>query len=340
MRRFGVPLSALTTMKVGGPARVLADVGSVSEIVEVLEFAKSEQLSVSIMGGGSNTLASDIGFPGIILRSSDARVEFDESSSAVRACAGVPWDAFVAMCVARGYFGLENLSGIPGTVGASPIQNIGAYGKEVGEMITRVEAFDLRQRKIVTLDGEECEFAYRDSVFKRRSELFILSVTFQLFREASPDIHYRDLAEWFSGRSIKKPTPIEVRDAVLAIRARKFPDLRTHGTAGSFFKNPIVPKVVADKLALRFPQMPRYPTQGDSFKLSAAWLIDKVAGLRGARDGNVGSWEGQALVLVNYGGATSADVDAFADRVARAVKDVSGITLEREVTAIHAIDLS
>lgn len=340
MEKICVPLSTLTTMKVGGPVRILADVVSVKDVLRVLERAHAEHLPVAILGAGSNTLADDTGFPGIVLRSRDERIEFDDEHGQVIVGSGTLWDALVTLCVERGYIGFENLSGIPGTVGAAPIQNIGAYGKEVGEMIRWVEVFDLHKRCVVRFEAKECAFTYRESVFKRHPEFFILRVAFALTRHGEIDIAYRDLAQWFTEHPDAMPTPQTVREAVLAIRSAKFPDLKTHGTAGSFFKNPIVSVSVAAALLKKFPEMPRYPAGEGTVKLSAAWLIDKVAGMRGARVGDVGSWHAQALVLVNYGKATSKEVSMFAERIVAAVEDASGVVLEREVVPLRAIDIA
>lgn len=336
-RKHDVPLSELTTMKVGGPARYLFDADSISEIETALEVTAHESIPIAILGGGSNILADDAGFTGVLLRSADTRIAFDDRSSLVVAGAGASWDAFVAACLERGYSGLENLSGIPGTVGASPIQNIGAYGKEAGESIEWVEAYDLFERRVVRLNRNACAFGYRESIFKRRPELFIIRVAFTLERTTLGDIRYKDLAAWFSEKSTIAPTPQAIREAVLDIRGRKFPDLKRYGTAGSFFKNPIVPRSVADQLRERFPEAPLFPVNDGTFKASAAWLIDHAAHMRGAREKDVGSWEGQALVLVNYGKATAREVSEFADDIARVVFDACGIRLEREVVPLRII---
>jgi UDP-N-acetylmuramate dehydrogenase len=339
-RKHDVPLSELTTMRVGGPAKYLFDVDAISDINIALETSAHEKIPIAILGGGSNILPEDTGFAGVLLRSADTRIEYDERSNLVVVGAGASWDAFVAAYLERGYSGLENLSGIPGTVGASPVQNIGAYGKEVGESIKWVEAYDLFERRVVCLERNACAFGYRESIFKRRPEFFIMRVAFMLEKKTLGDIRYKDLSAWFSQKPTIVPTPLAIREAVLDIRGRKFPDLTRYGTAGSFFKNPIVPRSVANRLRERFPEAPLFPMNDGTFKTSAAWLIDHAAHMRGSRDGDVGSWERQALVLVNYGKATAQEVSEFADDVALAVWSACGIRLEREVVPLTPIEYS
>jgi UDP-N-acetylmuramate dehydrogenase len=335
-----VPLALLTTMKVGGPARFVAEVLDHADFHEALAFAQQWNLPFAYIGNGCNVLAQDQGFPGVLIKSSDNSIDWgDGAHEPIVVGAGVNWDSLVAAWVARGLPGMENLSGIPGSVGASPVQNIGAYGREVREFIQWVEAFDAESGKCVHLDASACKFGYRDSIFKRRPKLFIARVAFGLSQNFTPDIRYRDLSAWFEERGVSRPTGMEIRDAVLAIRAKKFPDLSSVGTAGSFFKNPIVSSALAEELQRRFPGIPVYPIAARKAKLSAAWLIDHVAGMRGERDGDVGCWKEQALVVVNYGRATAQDISMFADRIARVIQHEVGVALEREVVDVCPLTL-
>jgi UDP-N-acetylmuramate dehydrogenase len=336
-RRANVPLSELTTMKVGGPASFLVDIDKTDEIGEAIDFARRNQLPIFVLGGGSNVIAADGGFPGVVLRMRTAEIEWreeEDGTSLLIADAGVEWDELVSRCVERGVSGMENLSGIPGSVGASPVQNIGAYGKEVKDFIRWVETFDMRTGELVILNASQCAFAYRESVFKHRTELIVTRVAFELRFDSKVDIRYKDLAEAFAGHGDASPTAKEMRDAVLAVRAKKFPDLNRFGTAGSFFKNPIISNAKAEELRSVYPELPVYPAGERLSKISAAWIIDHIANMKGVREGDIGTWDSQALVLVNYGNASSAAVDGFARKIVSRVDELIGIRLEREVVAI------
>ena len=237
-------------------------------------------------------------------------------------------------CVERGLWGAENLSLIPGSVGASPVQNIGAYGAEAKDIIYRVHYFDTKECKHFTLSNAECRFAYRESIFKQelKGRAIITSVEFKLSKHPAPNLGYGDLAAEVEARG--GATLINIREAVCDIRRRKLPDTSKIGNAGSFFKNPVVDKSVADKLKASHEDMPIYPTADpNKCKLAAGWLIDR-AGLKGARRGNVGVHERQALVLVNFGGATGADVINLAHEVQKTVYETFGIWIEAEVNIL------
>lgn len=326
-------LTPYTTFKVGGEAECLAEVTTLAELKEVLAWAQQEQLSVTILGGGSNVVVPDSGLSGLTIIMHIAGFEFVEEGAGIKvtAGAGMSWDAFVARCVEAGWWGVENLSGIPGTVGATPIQNVGAYGVEVQDVIESVATIhkDTLAEKIFST--EECQFAYRDSFFKSvAGQGYIVTVvTFRLQKNGAPKLQYKDLDKYFE--DYKNPTLADIRTAVLEIRAAKFPDLTKVGTAGSFFKNPVVRPEIFATLGQKFPDLPGHETDG-GIKLSAAWLIDKVAGYRGVRKGAMGTHDKQALVMVNYGGATAHDVWDFSEEIIAAVKTKTDITLEREVT--------
>jgi UDP-N-acetylmuramate dehydrogenase len=261
------------------------------------------------------------------------RMNVSDAETYLRASAGENWDDFVAWIVGKGYGGLENLSLIPGTVGAAPVQNIGAYGVEVGNLIESVEVFDVKEGVFKTFSKEECGFSYRDSMFKHeKGRYVIISVLFKLKKDAEPDISYKDLVELFKNKH--NPSIYEVREAVIAIRTAKLPDLKKVGTAGSFFKNPIISKEKYSELKEKYPELPNFSEADSRVKVPLAWIIDKVCGLKGKRWGKAGIHETQALVIVNHGGATCEEVEKVAREVEKMVKEKTGIDIEREVIMV------
>ncbi len=338
-----VPLAPFSTWRIGGKAAVFMRATSTSDLKEAEKYVRDTGNALSVLGGGSNTLFGDKGFDGLVLKIEIPGIDWKEDQGSVVAVvgAGVSWDEFVAEMVSNNLCGLENLSGIPGTVGASPIQNIGAYGKEVASTIEWVEVFDRVTKKVRRVDPRECRFGYRESVFKRAigSSLIITRVAFRLSQKFSPSLGYADLKEYFS-HAKSEPTLQEVRDAILAIRAKKFPSLYTPtplGTAGSFFKNPIIDASRGEALKRRYPDLPTFPTANGGVKVSAAWLIDRVAGLKGYREGGVRAFEHQALVIVAEGHASASDVIAFAKTIMNTVKEKTDIELEPEVRFVGCV---
>ncbi len=288
-----------------------------------------------VLGGGNNILVTR-DFEGTLLTPAGRAIELlgeAEGRVHLRAEAGVEWDDLVAWAVERGLWGLENLSLIPGTVGAAPVQNIGAYGAEAKDTIEAVEMFCTQTGNTLILDAAHCGFGYRDSVFKRelRGRVVITAVRFSLGRTPRPRLGYGDLereTETRGGATLRN-----IREAVCAIRRSKLPDPAVTGNAGSFFKNPVVDAPTAERLLAQWPEMPHYPAAAGGVKLAAGWLIDR-AGMKGLTEGRVGVHERQALVLVNRGGATGAEVIAFARRVQQAVLDRFGVAIETEVNIL------
>ena len=329
--RENIPLASLTTLKAGGAARYVIECGSETDVREALAFAKEKNVPFGILGEGSNVLASDTGFPGVLLlmRVEGIRAEEAEDAVTLIAGAGVPWDRFVREAASRELWGIENLAGIPGTVGAAPVQNIGAYGMEIRETLAYVDALDTRTGDIVRFSREECGFGYRESRFKHEPWLVILQVAFSLSRVGQPRIGYADLA---SAREQGKDlsTPSAIGEAVREIRGRKFPDLALHGTAGSFFKNPIVSPEKHAELAGRYGAIPSFPANG-GVKIPLAFILDRVLGLRGYAEGRVSLFGNQPLVLVANDDASAHEIDAFAHMIAKRVFDETGIHIEREV---------
>ena len=332
-------LGSLNTFGVEASASWLAEVRDAAVIPAVLALPAVNGTPVMVLGEGSNVLfAAD--FPGLILRTAfdNVRVLGDEGTSAlVRAEAGAAWDALVDWTLARGLAGLENLALIPGLVGAAPIQNIGAYGAEVAESIATVEAWDRQAGRFERLDAAQCAFAYRDSVFKREPERWIVTaVEFRLAREARPRLDYAGVREELAAQGvIADPTPQQVANAVRRLRRRKLPDPAVIGNAGSFFKNPVVEAALAARIRAEHPQAPVYPAGEGCSKLSAAWLIESC-GWRGHRDGDAGISAQHALVLVNHGNASGAELLALARRVADSVEQRLGVRLEPEPRIVGA----
>ncbi len=331
-----VLLAPYTTLRVGGKAEYFCEVNDTAALRAAVSWAKTKGYVITILGGGSNVLVSDAGVRGLVIRMCDSRVVFEEGDVYVRvtAHAGTILDTLVGDTVTRDLWGLENLSAIPGTVGAVPVQNVGAYGVEAKDVIESVTVYDMASDEIRVLTNEACAFGYRDSYFKTAEgkSLVILSVTFLLTRAPNRKLSYKDLVEYFSNTT--EPSLLEIRRGVTAIRSKKFPDWHTVGTAGSFFKNPRVREVRYQKLCTLFPELPGFPDGEGMVKLSLGWILDHVLHMKGVRKGHVGLYEKQALVLVGYEGATAADINVFSTEIIDAVKARTGITVEREVQMI------
>ena len=287
-----------------------------------------------VMGGGSNVLfVKD--YDGLIIHLDFQEIDFLEETQNyvyVKVGAGVIWDKFVQYCVEKDYWGVENLSLIPGTVGASPVQNIGAYGVEAQDVIFDVRAVNKQTGELRIFSYEECQFDYRDSFFKKetRQEWIVSEVVFRLAKDPLYHLSYGPLAERFKD---KKPSLREIRDAIIEIRESKLPDPEEIGNAGSFFKNPIVDIEVNNRLMQDYPQMPYYLVDIDKAKLAAAWLIEQ-AGWKAYSDGEVGVYDKQALVLINKGNAKGEDVFRLSEKIIDSVKEQFSVILEREVIVI------
>jgi UDP-N-acetylmuramate dehydrogenase len=324
-------LAPLNTLRVAATARWLATLRDPQALPALLDRPEA-QGPLLVLGEGSNVLfAGD--FAGLVLRPccTGLRMLADDSAIArVRAEAGVGWDAFVDWTLGHGLAGLENLALIPGLVGAAPIQNIGAYGVEVAETIDAVEAWDRTRGQIVRLDRAQCAFGYRDSTFKRDPGRWIVTaVEFVLSRTAALRLDYAGVREELAAADAGEPTPQQVASAVRRLRRRKLPDPAVIGNAGSFFKNPVVTAAFATQLRERHPDAPVHPAGEGLRKLSAAWLIERC-GWRGHRDGDAGIAAQHALVLVNHGAASGAELLSLARRVAGSVEQRFGVRLEPE----------
>ncbi len=328
-------LKEFTTFRIGGQAQFFCYVRSESELLEALDFAKTKRVPFFVLGGGSNILVSDEGFQGLVINMEIKGVEYipDENGNVqVIAKAGEDWDSFVEECVKKDLYGIENLSYIPGTVGAAPVQNIGAYGSEAKDTIDSVRAFDTKKGEFLNISNLDCHFSYRDSLFKRESGRFIIiSITFILKKEGKVNVGYKDVRDHFSKKDIIAPTLSQVRNAVIDIRRNKLPDVKLVGTAGSFFKNPLISHAEAHELKATYPDMPLFPIDDKIVKVPLGWIIDQVCKYRGISKGDVGTYRNQALVLVNNGNATAREVKEFAQNITEIVKEKTGIEIETEV---------
>lgn len=336
-----IPLAPFTTLKLGGPARYLAEAATVEEVRAAVDFARSRGVPLFVLGGGSNLVVADAGFPGLVLRICLRGVEerHEGDKAIFEAGAGEDWDRFVAHTVSQECAGLECMSGIPGTVGGTPIQNVGAYGQEVGETIDGVRVLDLESNQVQELCNPACEFAYRSSVFNtsRRGRYIVLAVRFALDSGGTPRLAYADLKKHFAGRD-GTPSLAETRHAVREIRLSKAmlivegdEDCRS---AGSFFKNPVVSeqqyRALAEVAAGRGLSVPRFTVPSGQVKVPAAWLVEQSGFHKGYARGSVGISRKHALAIVNRGGATAAEVVALKDVIQARVEETFGIRLVPE----------
>lgn len=342
-----VALAPLTTIGIGGSARWLVRPNSESQLRDCLLWCAESGESPLVLGGGSNVLISDSGWPGLVIHNAVSGLQFQSDGDAVIASAGggIIWDDFVAATVSANLQGIECLSGIPGTVGASPVQNIGAYGQEVKDTIMRVDVIDRSNGEIIRFTGEECGFAYRWSRFKGedRDRYVVTRVAFRLRRNGTPELRYGDLTRYFEDREIATPTLAQVRDAVIEVRAAKgmviSPDIPDSKSCGSFFMNPIVSASKADdiyRIAIESERispsdkMPRFPAPDSQVKLSAAWLMEKSGLSKGQTHGNVGLSSRHVLAIINRGGGTAVEVIDFAREIQGRVNDAFGVDLHPE----------
>jgi UDP-N-acetylmuramate dehydrogenase len=333
---------------VGGAARHYALVRDAAQAADAARWARERALPSFVLGGGSNLVVADEGYPGLVIHL-DLRgttVTHDGGSVTVAAAAGEEWDPLVARCVGQGWAGLECLSGIPGRVGATPIQNVGAYGQDVSETVERVMGLDLSDGAAVALSGAECGFGYRDSRFKRADlgRFLITSVSFRLRPEGPPAVRYAELERALRESGAARPTLLDVRRTVLALRRRKSmviePGDENRRSVGSFFMNPTVTPEQAEAVRSRVgadlaASMPAFPAADGRVKLSAAWLIERSGLARGYGDGPVGLSTRHTLAVVNRGGATARQVVAFARGVRDRVRDRFGVALRPEPVFVN-----
>jgi len=331
-----VPLAPLTTFRVGGPARYFVEARSEEDVRAAVAEARSHGWPLFVLGGGSNLVVSDAGWPGLVLKVALTGISEQRDGRHMRfdVAAGEDWDGFVAHAVARDCAGIECLSGIPGTVGGTPVQNVGAYGQEVSDTIVSVRVLDTASGRICELRNADSGFAYRTSIFnaRERGRYIVLRVTLALVAGGAAQIEYADLKRHFAGRN--PPTLAETRDAVRAIRLSKamliVPGDDDCRSAGSFFKNPVLTREAFEQLQARTGPIPNFPARDSMVKIAAAWLVERAGFPKGLARGAVGISSKHALAIVNRGGATAADIIALKNEIQQCVLDRFGIELQPE----------
>lgn len=336
-----ISLAPFTTLKIGGKARFFVSAQNESEVLEALEFAAESGCEIFVLGGGSNVLISDEGFDGLVLQINLKGIKTSAGKDGkilVMAQAGEDWDDFVGFCVEQNLQGIECLSGIPGFVGGTPIQNVGAYGQEVSETVFSVRVFDRQTKEFLEMTNAGCDFAYRKSIFNtsQKNRFIVLAVTYALVPNGEPKIVYKDLLNFFGD---KKPTLRETREAVRHIRAEKAMLVRQGGadsnSVGSFFKNPVVSKEVFNKISTiagksNYGPVPAFPLDDHNVKIPAAWLIEQAGFQKGFTKGNAGLSTRHTLALTNRGNATAKEILALKEEIQTAVKNQFQIELEVE----------
>lgn len=332
----GIDISSYTTFGISTKVNQFATFSSAQELEKLLS-EKQKDTSLLILGGGSNLLFTK-DFEGLILKNDIVGfeiIEKDGDDVYVKAGAGENWHSFVVRTINLNLGGLENLSLIPGNVGASPMQNIGAYGREIKDVFHSLEAYHIETGEIHTFTNGACEFGYRESVFKRKfkNQYVILNVTYKLSKKHHLNTSYGAIEEQLKVMNVDNPTIKDVSNAVIAIRQSKLPNPKELGNAGSFFKNPVIDKILYEKLKLKYSDMVFYPVDENRVKVPAGWLIEK-SGWKGKTVGNCGVHKFQALVLVNYGGATGKQVFELSEDIIQDVFKKFEIQLEREVNII------
>jgi len=335
-----VPLAPLTTLEVGGPARYFAEATTVDEVRAAIDFSRSRNLGLFVLGGGSNLVIADAGWPGMMLKVGILGIDHHHGTPVVfDVGAGEEWDAFVSSVVRHQCAGVECLSGIPGSVGGTPVQNVGAYGQEVSQTIVSLDALDLSTGEVKELFNEDCQFRYRTSIFntRARGRYVILRVRYGLHYHGSPSIEYADLKKYFAGWTTT-PTLAQTREAVRQIRASKamliVPRDEDCRSAGSFFKNPVLAPEQFEELAMRASArkltIPSFPALEAQKKVSAAWLVEHSGFSKGFGYGPVGISRKHALAIVNRGGAKAEDIIALRDQIQERVEVIWDIHLEPE----------
>jgi len=345
-------LAPLTTFRIGGPARFFVEAKTIGEVEESVRFARTSNVPLFVLGGGSNLVVADSGWPGLVLKIGISGIDrstgaAEDGSALFDVGAGESWDRFVSHAVMAHCAGVECLSGIPGSVGGTPVQNVGAYGQEVSNAIESVEVFDLQDNQVRELCNEACGFSYRSSIFNttERGRFIILRVTYALTPGGEPHLEYADLKRHFEGRETV-PNLAETREAVRHIRARKGmlivegdPDCRS---AGSFFKNPVLSEAQQEDLRKRAEgkhlSIPSYPALEKSQKVSAAWLVEHSGFARGYGSGCAGISSKHALAIVNRGGATAAEILGLKDQIQQRVEEIWGVRLETEPVMVGFVE--
>ncbi len=329
-----IPLKNYTSMQLGGPARFMSDVMTIDELHQVIVNAQSRNIPFFVLGSGSNVIARDDGYEGLVVRVRIPGFEViaeDSQTVTIKVGAGEIWDEIVARTVDMNLTGIEALSDIPSYCGAAPIQNIGAYGQEIADTLTSLEAYDTTSGHIVALSREDCKFTYRDSIFRTdaRGRYIITSITLELYKSTPEPPFYKALQEYFDSHGITVYTPQAVREAVSAIRHEKLPDPAVKPNSGSFFKNAIIEQWQLDELLAEYPSAPHYAMDENRHKVPTGWLIEQC-GLKGKLLHGMRVNPANALVLINESAASYNDLSLARDKIIQAVQDTFKITLEQE----------
>lgn len=327
---FNISLKNFNTFGIDVKAACMAEIENADDLLKLKDAALPEPYFC--IGQGSNLLfASD--FTGTLIRFSYCGwevISHHKEDVIIRANAGCIWDELVEQTLTEGYFGLENLSLIPGTVGSTPVQNIGAYGAEACQFIVSVHVFDCESQKFFDIENIDCDFGYRHSIFKSKPSWIVVSVDYSLKTVAATSTHYKAVEEYLNKNNLDGSDPLVIREAVIAIRESKLPDYKLIGNAGSFFRNPVIEKKLFDQLHKKFPDMPFYTEADGGYKIPAAWLIEK-SGWKGFRGFNAGVHDKQPLILINLGGATGREIKMLAEEIQTSIKNNFGIQLHPEV---------
>lgn len=332
--RTNIPLKNFTTMRLGGPARYFADAHTPADVQQLVAVAQQQNIPFFILGGGSNVLARDEGYEGLVIRMripGFERTADDLHSSTLKIGAGELWDSVVERTVTLGLSGIEAMSAIPGTAGAAPVQNVGAYGQEIAETLVSLEAYDTQKNKFVTLQNADCEFSYRHSIFRGHSQgrYVIISITLKLSKSLPAPPFYETLQAHLDANNIAVFTHQTIRDAVIAIRSEKLPDPSITPNTGSFFKNSIIEAWQADELRQQYPDIKLFAMADGRMKVPSGWLIER-AGLKGALLHGIRVYEKNALVLVNESTTGYQDLASARDEIAGKVRDTFRVIIEQE----------
>lgn len=329
-----IPLKQYLSIKLGGPAKEMVDVHTPNEVQEAVKYAKSKNMPIFILGAGCNVIARDEGFDGLVIRIKIPGFQVisdDINSTVIKVNGGEDWDETVKKTVDMKLSGIESMSGIPGTVGAAPVQNLGAYGQEISDTLQSVDAYDIEEDKFVTLDSTSCLFSYRSSIFRDqcKGRYVITSLTLKLSKNQPSPPFYESLQKYLDDEQIKIYTVDVIRNAVLNIRSTKLPDPKTVPNCGSFFKNPIIDNWQINELKNTYPDMPTFEMPENKAKIPAGWLIEK-AGLKGVLLHGIKVYEKNALVLINESASSYSDLSSARDEIVGKVRDTFRVQIEQE----------
>lgn len=336
--KTNVNLQSYNSFGFDAVAKYFVEINNISDLQQLIEVPEFRQEKHLILSGGNNILFTNDYFDGIVILMNNKGIEIiheDGDDVIVRVQAGEDWPEFVKRMVAQGLYGVENLAHIPGKVGAAPVQNIGAYGMELKDSFLQCRAMDLSTGKMQVFTNEACRFGYRESIFKHelKGQYIIISVDFQLSKQGELKLEYGNIKAYLEQNGISSPTLRQLHEAICAIRDAKLPDVKKIGSAGSFFKNPVIEKEQFEMLQKQYPEIPHYPDAEGMVKVPAGWLIEK-AGWKGWRDEHVGVYEKQALVLVHYGGGKGHDIVELASKIQKSVEEKFGIQISPEVNLV------